>query len=89
MESGVLTLGFNRELGFCRHMARKRTDKEGECDVIGCSKPGLRSLAAKRFSSAVPDAQVPGSRRVRVCKDHYKKYRKKTKRDRKLERLDW
>ncbi|UCD92370.1 MAG: hypothetical protein JSV43_00085 [Methanobacteriota archaeon] len=70
-------------------MARKRTDEGKECDVIGCSRPALRSVATKKFSSAVPDAQVPGSRRVHVCKDHYKKFRKKTKRDRKLERLDW
>ncbi len=70
-------------------MARKRDDEEKECDVIGCSKPAARSVASKKFSQAVSDAKVPDSRRVHVCKDHYKKFRKKTKSDRKLERLDW
>ncbi len=70
-------------------MAKKGDDKERECDVIGCSNPSVRSVAGKKFSKAVSDARVPDSRRVHVCKDHYKKFRKKTKADRKLERLDW
>ncbi len=70
-------------------MARKRDEGEQECDVIGCKKTAERSVASKKFSAAVPDAKIPDSRRVRVCKDHYKKFRKKTKADRKLERLDW
>lgn len=70
-------------------MARKRDEGEQECDVIGCTKTAERSVAGKKFSAAVSDAKVPDSRRVRVCKDHYRKFRKKTKADRKLERLDW
>jgi hypothetical protein len=70
-------------------MARRGDDEERECDVIGCSNPAIRSVAGKRFSKAVSDAKVPGSRRVHVCKDHYRQFRKKTKSDRKLERLDW
>lgn len=70
-------------------MARRRTEEEKECDVRDCSKPALRSVATKEFSSAVPDAKVPDTRRVHVCKNHYRKFRKKTKKDRKMERLDW
>ncbi len=70
-------------------MARKQNDEESECDVIGCTNPALRSVAGKKFSMAVTDVKVPGSRRVHVCKEHYRSFRKKTKSDRKLERLDW
>jgi hypothetical protein len=70
-------------------MARRKDYEEGECDVIGCTNPALRSVAGKKFSKAVSDVKVPGSRRVHVCKDHYRRFRKSTKSDRKLERLDW
>ncbi|MFQ6060846.1 MAG: hypothetical protein ACE5KV_06090 [Thermoplasmata archaeon] len=70
-------------------MARRREEGERVCDLKGCSKPAVRSISAKKFSSAMPDARIPSTRRVHICKDHYKKYRKKTKKDRKLQRLDW
>jgi hypothetical protein len=70
-------------------MARREEDEESECDVIGCTNPALRSVAGKKFSKAVSDVRIPNSRRVHVCKDHYRRFRKKTKEDRKLERLDW
>jgi hypothetical protein len=62
--------------------------KEKLCSVSGCKNPAVRSIsmgtAKKAFSSFKED-----SRRAHLCREHYKKLRKSTKQDRKLERLDW
>jgi hypothetical protein len=58
--------------------------------VAGCGKEARRSLSAKKVKEALPDLALPESgRRVALCKAHYKAFRKKTKEERKLERLAW
>jgi hypothetical protein len=58
------------------------------CSVAGCKNDALRSIsmgsAKKAFSNFKEE-----SRRAYLCREHYKKFRKATKQDRKLERLDW
>lgn len=62
--------------------------KEKVCSIVGCKENAIRSIsmgsAKKVFSGFKED-----SRRAYLCKEHYKKFRKGTRKDRLLERLDW
>ncbi len=71
-------------------MARKRGEEEVEtCSVVGCDRPAHRSLSRKKVESALGVSLRPGGRHVHLCKEHYKEYKKATKKDRELERLGW
>ncbi len=71
-------------------MARQKKEVSGICDVSGCKNESDRSLSRKKVDSALEGSSLKGDgRRVKICKDHYKKYKKKTKKDRKLESLGW
>jgi len=62
--------------------------EEKLCSISGCKNIATRSVsmgtAKKAFSHFKEE-----SRRAYLCKEHYKKLRKSTKKDRLLERLDW
>jgi len=61
-----------------------RVDKGVKCSVSGCSREAIRSLSAEKVRSA--GLNVGGSeRRAYLCKEHYKEYKKKTKKDKQLE----
>ncbi|HEV8595932.1 MAG TPA: hypothetical protein VGR51_10440 [Thermoplasmata archaeon] len=71
---------------------RHRKPEEPErCSVSGCRNMGERSVAAKKYQGALPGVTLSGEvgRRVHLCKDHYKEFRKKTKEERELDRLSW
>ena len=56
------------------------------CDVTGCGKPAERSVSSKLAAKA--DLKFDESlRRVRVCREHYRKLKKETKELRQLESL--
>ncbi len=55
-----------------------------KCSVIGCGKEAVRSISNQKVKSAGLD--VSGGRRAYLCKDHYKEYKKKTRKERKLEK---
>jgi hypothetical protein len=55
-----------------------------KCSVVGCSKEAVRSLSTQKIKSAGFD--VSGGRRAYLCKDHYKEYKKKTRKERQLEK---
>lgn len=63
---------------------------EEKCSVEGCGQPSRRSLAGADVRGALANLKLPeDARRVHLCKDHYKEYKKKTKGERELERLNW
>lgn len=71
---------------------RRREDEDPDlCSVKGCDEPYKRSLSAKSVMKALPDLKFKGKdpRKVRLCKEHYKDYKKATKEERKLERMGW
>ncbi len=70
---------------------REEADDTEECSVAGCHNPVKRSLSAKVVKEALPNLSFKSAdaKRVRLCKEHYKEYKKATKEDRKLERLGW
>ncbi|MCJ7606650.1 MAG: hypothetical protein MUO94_02230 [Thermoplasmata archaeon] len=63
--------------------------QKGQCDIVGCSAEGERSVSGKKIEKAGMQLSKDPSRSARICKVHYKEFKKKTKTDRTLERLDW
>ncbi len=62
-----------------------RIDKGQKCSVAGCGKDAARSISAEKVRSAGLNV---GSRESRayVCRDHYKEFKKKTKKDKTLDK---
>jgi hypothetical protein len=61
-----------------------RVAKGVNCSVSGCGKEAIRSLSAAKVKSAGLNITVSG-RRVYLCKEHYKEYKKRTKKEKKVE----
>jgi hypothetical protein len=62
-----------------------RVDKGVKCSVAGCGGEAVRSLSAEKVKSA--GLNVGSSeRRAYLCKEHYKEYKKRTKKDKMLEK---
>ena len=61
-----------------------RVDKGVKCSVVGCGKEAVRSLSREKVSAT--GLKVGGTRRSYLCKDHYKEYKKETKKDKMLEK---
>jgi hypothetical protein len=58
------------------------------CAITGCSGASVRSLARSEVRKAFPALSEEG-RRAPLCKEHYKQWKKATKKERTLERLAW
>jgi thymidine kinase len=62
-----------------------RIDKGVKCSVVGCSRDAERSISMDKARSA--GLKVGGNeRRAYLCKEHYKEFKKKTKKDKTLEK---
>lgn len=61
-----------------------RIEKGTNCSVLGCNNTASRSIAVEKASKA--GLKVESSRRAYLCKDHYKEFKKKTKKDRLIEK---
>ena len=68
--------------GVCIRLGR--IEKGEKCSVTGCGSPAVRSLATDRVSKA--GLRVGDSRRAYLCKEHYKELKKRSKKDRLLEK---
>ncbi|MFQ6064735.1 MAG: hypothetical protein ACE5L6_04585 [Candidatus Bathyarchaeia archaeon] len=55
-----------------------------KCSVTGCAKEAVRSLSNQKVKSA--GLNVSPGRRAYLCKEHYKEYKKKTRKERRLEK---
>jgi len=62
-----------------------RIDKGVKCSVSGCSGQAVRSISTAKVRSA--GLKVGGERRAYLCKEHYKEYKKKTKKENQLEQM--
>jgi len=60
-----------------------RVDKGIKCSVSNCNREAIRSLPNTKVKSA--GLNVGSERRAYLCKEHYKEYKKKTKKDKQLE----
>ena len=71
-------------------MARaKKEEVVGTCDVSGCSNESVRSLPRKKVDKIISGSLKGEGRRVKICKTHYSEFKKKTKKDKKLDSLGW
>jgi hypothetical protein len=61
-----------------------RVAKGVKCSVSGCGKDAVRSLATAKVTEA--GLKVGSARRAYLCKEHYKEYKKATKKDKMLEK---
>jgi hypothetical protein len=61
--------------------------KKKMCSINSCDREATRSLAADRVDQA--GLTIKGEKRAYLCKQHYKEFKKRTKKDRKIERLKW
>lgn len=61
-----------------------RIDKGVKCNVSGCSREAVRSLSAEKVKAA--GLKVTNERRAYLCKEHYKEYKKKTRKDKQIEK---
>ena len=61
-----------------------RVAKGVKCSVVGCGKDSVRSIARDKVSAS--GLKVDGTRRSYLCRDHYKEYKKGSKKDKLLEK---
>ena len=61
-----------------------RVAKGMKCSVVGCDKEAVRSLSNEKVSAA--GLKVGTARRAYLCKDHYKEFKKGTKKEKMLEK---
>ncbi|MCX8173615.1 MAG: hypothetical protein N3F63_03275 [Thermoplasmata archaeon] len=68
-------------------MKHKLEEKE-KCQIEGCKNTAERSVSAAKLSKVYSKmGERKGS--VRICREHYRKFKKETKEERELERLGW
>jgi hypothetical protein len=60
-----------------------RVGKGVKCSVSGCGQDAVRSLSAEKVRHA--GLRVGSEKRAYLCKEHYKEYKKKTKKDKQVE----
>jgi len=62
-----------------------RVEKGVKCCVSGCHNEAIRSISADKVKSA--GLRTGNEKRAYLCKEHYKEYKKKTKKGKMLEKL--
>lgn len=68
----------------CGGLLLGRVAKGVKCSVAGCGNPAVRSIATLKATAA--GLKVGSRKRAYLCKEHYKEYRKETKKDKMLEK---
>ena len=62
-----------------------RIDKGVKCSVSGCGREAARSISTEKVKSA--GLKVGGDeKRAYLCREHYKEFKKKTKKDKTLDK---
>jgi hypothetical protein len=62
-----------------------RIGKGAKCSVAGCGKEAVRSLSGDKVRAAGLKVGA-GEKRAYLCKEHYKEFKKKTKKDKQIEK---
>jgi hypothetical protein len=65
-----------------------RVDRGVLCSVQGCSNKAERSLSREQLAGSGLTAGGEG-RRVYLCREHYKAWKKATKKEKSAERARW
>ena len=67
-----------------RGLVLGKVGKGVKCSVSGCGKEAARSISAEKVRMAGLIISS-GERRAYLCENHYKEYKKRTKKERKIE----
>ncbi|MDR0523242.1 MAG: hypothetical protein LBG62_02320 [Candidatus Methanoplasma sp.] len=67
--------------------ASRGGDAAKPCDVAGCDKDSERSISLKQVSKSDLTLKNPDAKNVRLCKAHYREFKKETKSSRDLDRV--
>ncbi|MHA1206854.1 MAG: hypothetical protein ACTSR4_06290 [Candidatus Hodarchaeales archaeon] len=64
------------------------------CDVEGCSKDSKKTVSREKAGMAIKEAGLNLAikdkvTRAHLCADHYRKIKKRLKKDREIDRLRW
>jgi len=62
-----------------------RIDKGVKCSVSGCGREAVRSISAEKARAAGLNVGS-GEKRAYICKEHYKEFKKRTKKDKTLDK---
>ena len=62
-----------------------RIDKGQKCSVSGCRSEAARSLTADKVKAAGINVST-SEKRAYICKEHYKEFKKKTKKDKTIDK---
>ncbi len=62
-----------------------RIEKGQKCTVSGCGREAVRSISSDKVRTAGLSVSSKESRAY-ICKEHYKEFKKKTKKDKTLEK---
>jgi hypothetical protein len=62
-----------------------RIEKGVKCSVSGCGREAARSIPSDKVRAAGLNVGS-GDKRAYICKEHYKEYKKKTKKDKTIEK---
>jgi hypothetical protein len=72
-----------REL--CEGVSLGRIAKGVKCSVSGCSREAVRSISNEKVKSAGLNVRSD-EKRAYLCREHYKEFKKKTKKDKTLDK---
>jgi len=61
-----------------------RVAKGAKCNVTGCGNDAVRSISTEKVMAA--GLKVGEIRRVYLCKEHYKEFKRQTKQERAMEK---
>lgn len=61
-----------------------KVEKGVKCSVSSCEKGAVRSISAGKVTAA--GLKIATERRAYLCKEHYKEFKRATKKDRTLEK---
>ncbi len=68
---------------------RHAVEQVRKCDIEGCKADAERSISGKKVEKAGMSLASDPDKNAHLCREHYREFKKKTKKDRTLERLGW
>jgi hypothetical protein len=66
-----------------------KVEKGVTCNVQGCDQIALRSMSGTKAAMAIDLMVDSSNKRIYLCRQHYKEWKKATKEDRENERARW
>jgi hypothetical protein len=69
----------------CEGVSLGRIAKGVKCRISGCSRDAVRSISTEKVKSSGLSVRSD-ERRAYLCREHYKEFKKKTKKDKMLDK---